>query len=74
LTASSGIVGSQPGSTTIAPTQKGKQTVASKLEDSSSLSEEDDSRERELALSSPVKGSDFRATTKVHLFYQIARD
>ena len=69
LMASSGIVGSQPGSTTIAPTQKQKQTVASKPEDSSNLSEEDDSHERELALSSSVKGSDFRATTKVHFVF-----
>lgn len=74
MTASNGIVGSKP-SSKVRPAYEKSQTlqlVAPKQSHSmiesralGGMSEEDDSLEKDLALSSPVKGSEYRAATKV---------
>jgi hypothetical protein len=73
-TASNGIVASQPPSTAAAPSQKKKYISDPEDDDSTlkpraigGLSEEDNSLEKAQAMSSPMKGSEFRATKVIHL-------
>ena len=65
-TASSGIVAAKASSKAVAPVERRKPIANPSLEAADSDgSEEDDSREREVAMSSPMRGSELRATTKV---------
>jgi hypothetical protein len=66
-TASNGIVAAKPSSTVVGPSHKRKPTskLADPDQDDFRMSEEDDSLEKELAMSSPVKGCELRAAMKV---------
>ena len=78
-TASSGIVASKPPSKVVGPTKRRRNTVSKPMDSEplaevaiepdaqalGGISEEDDSLEKEMAMSSPMKGSELRAMTKV---------
>jgi hypothetical protein len=62
-TASSGIVTSKPSSKVVGPTQKKRGSKDSDSEqEGGGMSAEDDSCEKEMALSSPMKGCELRST------------
>jgi hypothetical protein len=69
-TASSGIVGSKPSSKVGSVYKKGNDSAIESCA-LGGMSEEDDSLEKDLAMSSLVKGSEFRTTMKVVHFYCI---
>jgi hypothetical protein len=72
-TALNGIVASKPSSTILGPSRQKK---SSKSDDGSiksaalhgGMSDEDDSLEKEQAMSSPMKGSELRATKVIYLY------
>ncbi len=65
MTASSGIVTSKPSSKVVDPNKESK--VSDSEQDGGRLLAEDDSREREMAMSSPMKGFELRSTKVCHL-------
>jgi len=70
-TTSSGIVTSKPSSKAVGPQMKKKTVPDAEPDNLGGLSAEDDSREKEMALSSPMKGGELRAT-KVRLLLSIS--
>jgi hypothetical protein len=61
-TASSGIVTAKPSLKVVGPNQKKRGSKVLDSGDDGSGSAEDDSREKEMAMSSPMKGSELRST------------